>query len=71
MGRWDQRYYLGPGEPGATQGIQPHDVKSMMLGTIVGGKTYGVDYGVLPERFPDYLQTAQTMIDSFQIITKQ
>lgn len=61
----------GPGEPGATQGIQPHDVKSMMLGTIVGGKKYGVGYGALPESFPTYLQTAQAMIDSFQIIIRQ
>jgi hypothetical protein len=61
----------GPGEPGETQGIEPHDVKMMMFVTILGGKEYGVSYLALPESFPNQLQTAQTMIDSFQIISKQ
>jgi hypothetical protein len=61
----------GPGEPGASQGIEPHDVKMMMFVTVLGGKEYSVGYAALPENFPNQLQTAQTMIDSFQIISKQ
>jgi hypothetical protein len=61
----------GPGEPGASQGIEPHDVKMMMFVTVLGGKEYSVGYLALSESFPNQLQTAQTMIDSFQIISKQ
>jgi hypothetical protein len=60
-----------PGEPGATQGIEPHDVKMMMFMTILGGKEYSVGYLALPETFPNLLQTVQMMVDSFQIISKQ
>jgi hypothetical protein len=60
----------GPGEPGATQGIEPRDVK-MMFVTVLGGKGYSVGYAALPENFPNLLQTAQTMIDSFQIISDE
>ena len=35
---------------------------------ILGGKRYVVAYSAAPpERFPIHLQTAQSMIDSFQI----
>jgi hypothetical protein len=61
----------GPGEPGATQGVEPHDIKMMMFVTILGGKEYSVGYAALPENFSNLLQTAQTMIDSFQIINRQ
>jgi hypothetical protein len=61
----------GPGEPGASEGIVG-TLKTMGLITITGAKEYTVTYAAIPpERFPDYLQTAQIMIDSFQIITKQ
>jgi hypothetical protein len=51
---------------------QPYDVKSMVYGTFVDTKFYTVGYAVTPpEDFPRYLQTAQSMIDSFQIISKQ
>ncbi len=58
----------GPGEPGASQGIVPHDMKMMVLETYLGGKVYRVTYGSLPESYSTNLQTAQEMIDSFQII---
>jgi hypothetical protein len=61
----------GPGEPGASQGIEPHDVKMMVIAANVSGKGYSVGYLSPPERFNDNLQTAQTMIESFQIISKQ
>jgi hypothetical protein len=51
--------------------VVPHNAKIMTFATALGGKMYFVSYIVLPERFADYLQTAQTMIDSFQIINKQ
>jgi hypothetical protein len=43
----------------------------MMLLTILEGKGYSVGYGSAPETFNDYLQTAQSMINSFQIISIQ
>jgi hypothetical protein len=45
--------------------------KRWAFSTILGGKLYTIGYVVVAERFPDYLQIAQTMIDSFQIINKQ
>lgn len=63
--------YGAPGEPGATQRIEPHDAKMMMFFAISQAKKYSVGYLALPESFPNQLQTAQTMIDSFQIISKQ
>jgi hypothetical protein len=63
--------YGKPGEPGASQGIEPHDVQMMMLLTILEGKGYSVGYGSAPETFNDYLQTAQSMINSFQIVSIQ
>jgi hypothetical protein len=52
-------------------GIEPNDIKMMNFVTILGGKECHVTYGALPDNFPNLLQTAQTMIDSFQIISKQ
>jgi hypothetical protein len=61
----------GPGEPGASQGIVPHDVKMMALVTTIGDKKYGVAYLSSPETYPNYLSVAQEMIDSFQAISGQ
>ena len=48
------------------------DTKQMELFTVVGSRMYTVTYMASPpERFPNYLQAAQTVIDSFQIINKQ
>jgi hypothetical protein len=48
------------------------DTKLMELFTVVGSRMYTVTYmATPPERFPNHLQTAQTVIDSFQIINKQ
>ena len=44
--------------------------KSMSLVTLVEGKAYFVSYIAQPEKFPNYLQTAQTIIDSFEIVNK-
>lgn len=44
--------------------------KSMSLVTIVEGKAYFVSYIAQPEIYPNYLQTAQTIIDSFEITDK-
>ncbi len=52
-------------------GIEPHDVQMMLLITALEGKGYSVGYGSAPETFNDYLQSAQNMINSFQIIGKQ
>ena len=41
--------------------------KSMTLVTILEGKAYFVSYVAQPEIYPNYLQTAQTIIDSFEI----
>lgn len=64
--------YEGPGQPYSPQYPEPHDAKIMTYGLLLGTKSYSVMYGILPpEDFPKYLQTAQLMIDSFQIISKQ
>jgi hypothetical protein len=56
--------YDGPG--------QPYEVKSVVYGTLVGTNYYTIGYVVTPpEIFPRYLHTAQLIIDSFQIISKQ
>ena len=44
--------------------------KSLSLVTIVEGKAYFVSYIAQPEIYPNYLQTAQTIIDSFEITNK-
>ena len=59
----------GPREPISSK---PYDAKGMIYSVIIGGKLYKVAYMVTPpERFPIYLQTAQSMIDSFQIMNRQ
>jgi hypothetical protein len=59
----------GPGQPISSK---PYDAKGMIYNVILGGKFYKVAYMVSPpERFPIYLQTAQSMIDSFQIISRK
>ena len=59
----------GPGQPISSK---PYDAKGMIYSVVLGGKFYKVAYMVTPpERFLNYLQTAQSMIDSFQIINKQ
>ena len=59
----------GTGQPISSK---PYDAKGMVYNVILGGKFYKVAYMVTPpESFPSYLQTAQSMIDSFQIISKQ
>jgi hypothetical protein len=45
-------------------------LKGMEFFTTLEQNAYGVLYGSIPEKFPDYLQTVQPMIDSFQIISK-
>ena len=45
-------------------------VKMMGFLTTSGQNVYEVIYGSISEKFPDYLQTVQPMIDSFQIISK-
>jgi PsbP-like protein len=48
------------------------DLKAMIYNTLINGKWYKVTYFVFPsEDFPRYMQAAQSMIDSFQIISKQ
>jgi hypothetical protein len=59
--------YGGPGQP-TSPNMPPHDVKMMGYNLFLGEKRYNVIYGITPpEDFPRYLQTAQSMIDSFQI----
>ena len=45
--------------------------KNMELLIVVYNKLYMVGNSAPPEKFPNYLQTAQTIIDSFQIISRQ
>jgi PsbP-like protein len=58
-------------QSGVRQGAEPYDVKLMGFVVVLGGKEYVIVYAARPESFPNQLQTAQTMIDSFQIISKQ
>jgi hypothetical protein len=59
-----------PGQPMSSS--KPYDAKGMIYSVILDGKFYKVAYMVTPpERFSNFLQTAQSMIDSFQIINKQ
>jgi hypothetical protein len=61
----------GAGQPQSLQYPEPHDTKAMLYNLILDGKWYKVAYAVTPpEDFHKYLQTAQSMIDSFQIINK-
>src|SRR5919202_2254925 len=51
---------------------QPYEVKSVVYGILVGTNYYTIGYVVTPlEIFPRYLDTAQSIIDSFQIINKK
>lgn len=52
-------------------GITPHDIKTMMLFTIIGGKFYGIAYLSPSETYTNYLPLAQEMIDSFQVISRK
>jgi hypothetical protein len=45
--------------------------KNMELLTVVDNKLYMMGYSAPSEKFPNYIQTAQTIIDSFQIISRQ
>jgi hypothetical protein len=59
------------GAPGRPISSKPYGAKGMIYNVILGGKFYKVAYMVTPpESFPSYLQTAQSMINSFQIISK-
>ncbi len=63
--------YGGLGQPYSPQYPELHDAKIMLYGVLLGTKSYSVMYSISPtEDFPRYLQTAQLMIDSFQIINK-
>ena len=63
--------YGGQGQPYSPQYPEPHDAKLMTYGLLLGTKSYSVIYGTSPpEDFPKYLQTAQSMIDSFQITNR-
>jgi hypothetical protein len=54
------------------QSSPPFDAKGMTYTVFLNGKWYKVGYYVIPpEDFPKYLPTAQSMINSFQIISKQ
>lgn len=59
----------GPEQPTSSE---PYDVKGMVYNVILNGKWYKVSYIVTPPQdFPKQLQAAQSMIDSFQIISRQ
>ena len=58
----------GPGQPISSKS---YDAKGMIYSVISGGKFYKVAYMVTPpERFPNHLQIAQLMINSFLIMNK-
>jgi hypothetical protein len=46
------------------------EFKSMSLITLLEGKAYFVSYIAQPEIYPNFLQTVQTIIDSFEITNK-
>jgi hypothetical protein len=58
----------GPGEPGASEGVSPHDVEMMIYYTVSNGSSYVVGYTASPDTYSNYLPDVQQMIDSFQII---
>jgi len=53
-------------------GVPSHDVKTMYYASELGvwprSELYAVGYLSSPETYPNYLSTAQQMIDSFQIV---
>jgi hypothetical protein len=57
----------GPGEPGASQGVPPHDVKMMIYVIISWGYAYMVAYMAPPDTYSNDLSDAQQIIDSFEI----
>jgi PsbP-like protein len=60
------------GESGEPISSKPYDAKGVIYSIVLGEKFYKVAYMITPpERFPNYLQTAQSMINSFRIISKQ
>ena len=62
----------GFGESGEPISSKPYDAKGMIYNIILGGKFYKVAYMVSPpESFPKYLQTAQSMINSFHIMNRK
>jgi hypothetical protein len=72
-------YYLS-GHPAAriiesmnfgTPDTKMNDTKMMAFVLPLGSKVYSVQYDASPpDKFPNYLQQAQNIIDSFQIISK-
>jgi hypothetical protein len=58
------------GDPGLDDNAAG-DYKSMILVTVLEGKAYFVSYIAQPEVYHNYLQTAQTIIDSFAITNKK
>jgi hypothetical protein len=55
-----------------TLSSQSYDLKAMTYTVFLDGKCYKVGYAVTPpEDFSKYLPTAQSMIDSFQMLSKQ
>jgi hypothetical protein len=52
-------------------GVPSHDIKMMYYATELGSELYAIGYLSSPETYPNYLLTAQQMIDSFQIIKTQ
>ena len=59
----------GLGQPISSK---PYDAKGIIYSVILNGKFYKVAYMVSqPESFTKYLQTAQSMIDSFKIMNRQ
>ena len=60
------------GESGEPISSKPYDAKGVIYSIVLGEKFYKVAYMITPpERFPNYLQIAQSMINSFKIISKQ
>src|SRR5918911_704193 len=59
------------GESGEPISSKPYDAKGVIYSIVLGEKFYKVAYMITPpERFPNYLQTAQSMINSFHIMSK-
>ena len=67
--------YLLSGHPAfrtiTIKSLDTTNFKFLAYGTVLADKTYLVTYVAPEQRFADQLQTGQSMIDSFQIISKQ
>ena len=60
------------GESGEPISSKPYDAKGVIYSIVLGEKFYKVAYMITPpERFPNYLQTAQSMINSFHIMNRK